>query len=530
MENVVYKIGSELPETIFGKKYSEGYGTLSFNIPMMEENPDYSLLFHIYIDVSGSMSDYVDYTSRRTKMMLLKHALKNILLYFAEKCENVYVQVKGFDNVIHNYIDTIHINKTNVQELLGKIDPIEPMNSTNIELALNSLNDELEKEYFEIPIENRVAILLTDGEPTEGLRNTCKLVDIVKQKCSHHFIGLGNQHNGLLMHRLGHKNIYTTNWYINDIEHTGDVYGEILFNELHRVYYKSTIKVVGGKVYDYIKGEFVDNLVIGSLYAETTKNYHVMIEDEKLFNIVISGRQKDGTLLHTNAEKKSGEFIEIAKQYIRLCVQKLMFIIREETAEQESHTQTIFNRAQMFEPYYNDAFNNNINKKTQKDINSLLVFIKSFIKDHHLEDDVFMVELYKDVNVMKNSYGTRDTFKIVSGREDSQGKQTAFNSASQYEDDFDADDNVLPPKLQRDCSSAYRTPRRSDLMRGISDTINDSESKPVIHCDNTDPVTILSLPHQTRLGLVNGSEKILQRQIVNFADDKSYLESPEIIE
>ena len=32
MQNFVYKTGAQLPETIFGKEYSDGYGTLSFHI------------------------------------------------------------------------------------------------------------------------------------------------------------------------------------------------------------------------------------------------------------------------------------------------------------------------------------------------------------------------------------------------------------------------------------------------------------------------------------------------------------------
>ena len=30
MQNIVYKVGSNLPETIFDKEFSDGYGTLSF--------------------------------------------------------------------------------------------------------------------------------------------------------------------------------------------------------------------------------------------------------------------------------------------------------------------------------------------------------------------------------------------------------------------------------------------------------------------------------------------------------------------
>ena len=67
------------------------------------------------------MSDIIDFKRNRSKMQLLKHTLKNILMYVAENSEDVYVQVKGFDNVIHNYIDTVLVTKENICELLKNI-------------------------------------------------------------------------------------------------------------------------------------------------------------------------------------------------------------------------------------------------------------------------------------------------------------------------------------------------------------------------------------------------------------------------
>lgn len=510
MQNFVYKTGAELPETIFGNEYSNGYGTMTFNIPDTKTTLDCPLLFHIYIDVSGSMSDIVDFKKNRSKMQLLKHTLKNILMHFADNCDNIYVQVKGFDNVIHDYIDTVKVSKTNILELLTKIEPIEPMNSTNIGLAINSLNDELEKMDLDIPLNNRVAIMLTDGEPTQGICSTRELVNMVKKKCSYHFIGLGNDHNGILMYELGHKNVYTTNWYINDVEHTGDVYGEILFNETHRIYYDNTLSVTGGKVYDYIKGEFVNTLEIGTLYEETTKNYHLIIEDDTAFTLVLNGKQKDGIPYSITAQQESYEPLEIEKQYLRLCVQKLMFIVRKNAANIET-TESIFEPVQLhkYPPRLNAHTNLDVGLK--QTIDTLYDRIKEFIKTNSLDKDEFMEGLFKDVNVMKNSYGTIDSFKIISGREDSQGRQTAYNTASQYEDDHL---DIFPPKLQRESSSAYRTPRRCDMMRNISDNTCDNN----IASDNTSPIPRA----RARLGLLSPLESppLLQRQTTGFVENR----------
>ena len=184
MKNIVYKVGSNLPETIFDKEFSDGYGTLSFDIPNIEEKKNEPLLFHIYIDVSGSMSEIIDFKSHCSKIQLLKHILINVLHHITEKCNNIYIQVKGFDDNIHDYIDTIKVTKDNIQELLLKIEHIRPLNSTNIGLALQSLNIDIDTGYFDIPIENRVAIMLTDGEPTAGICTIPELVEIISKKCS----------------------------------------------------------------------------------------------------------------------------------------------------------------------------------------------------------------------------------------------------------------------------------------------------------------------------------------------------------
>jgi len=518
MQNFVYKTGAQLPETIFGKEYSDGYGTLSFHISDSDTKRNHPILFHIYIDVSGSMSDIIDFKRNRSKMQLLKHTLKNILMHLAENSEHVYIEVKGFDNVIHHYIDCVKVTKENISELLAKVEPIEPMNSTNIGLALTSLNNDLDKNQDTIGLKNRVVIMLTDGDPTTGECNTSKLVDMVTKECSYHFIGLGNDHNGILMHELGHKNIFTKNWYINDIEHTGDVYGEILFNETHCVYNDNVIAVTGGgKIYDYIKGDFVDTIAIGTLYEETTKNYHILIHDLEKLEITIQGKKLDNSEFSLKAEQATYEPLEIEKQFLRLCVQKLMFMVRKDAAKIENN-QTIFEPSYLQNNYRpNINVRANLDIQLKKDIDMLYDTIKTFIKENSLEKDEFMEGLFKDVNVMKNSYGMLDSFKILSGREDSQGRQTAYNTASQYEDDCL---QLFPPKLRRDGSSAYRTPRRCDMMRNISNNNN-------CNYDNDDSDNTSPIPRaRARLGLLSpqSNQPILKRQsTTGFEEEEEYL-------
>jgi hypothetical protein len=527
MLNNIYEQYSKIPQIIYGSELAEKYGTLSFDITNPKKMTNDPLLFHIYIDVSGSMSDVLN--DGRTKIQLLKHTLCNILHYFADKCNNIHVQVKGFDDSIHDYIQPIEVNKTNIKELIQKIDSIRPMNSTDIGLALFELNRDVESEYLNIPLKNRIAIMLTDGEPTSGIQTKNELVNIVKHDCSHHFIALGNEHNGKLMYELGHKSMYTSNWFINDLEHTGNVYGEILFNETHRIFYDNKITVSGGKIYNYNTGEFVTELKIGPLYDETSKNYHLMIEEPDNFTIIISGKNEDDDNMYCNLTAKiihnitdsyfsnnqEKEFIiKITKQYLRLCVQKLMFELRtqseNETYNREYRLKHIFGISQP-DVKPNAEFNDKVT--------TMYNFLVTYMRLNNLQEDEFILELVKDVNVMKNSYGKEDILNIVSAREESQGQQTAFNTSSQYDDDLHS---ILPPKLTRAPTSAYCTPGRTDLIRDIST----NENLAIITPDDTQDVFgfAFSQPSLSRLSTIayNSPERsqVLNDTTINDNNDE----------
>ena len=52
---------------------------------------------------------------------------------------------------------------------------------------------------------------------------------MVTSEQSQHFIALGDRHNADLMQKMGNKNRFTSHWFINELEMTGSVYGEIIF-------------------------------------------------------------------------------------------------------------------------------------------------------------------------------------------------------------------------------------------------------------------------------------------------------------
>ena len=467
--NIEYT-GKQLPIVDNNIEDTSNYGVLSLETSDIKTN-DLPILFHIMLDVSGSMSDIVSHN--RTKIQLLKHTIVNMIHYFAENTENVYICVKGFDNNIHNYIEPILVSKSNVDILLNKISKIRPIQSTDIGLALETLQNDMSNEINEDKY--NVGILLTDGHPTSGKMEINELVNIILHDKTYHFIALGNEHNGDLMNALGNYHSETSNWFINEIEHTGNVYGEIIFNETNRLCKNNIIHVENGTIYDYRKGTFHNQLNIGTLSREEKKEYHILANNQYICNIFIEGIQIESNEKYKKIANKTkcniGENLEtnnnifVTKHYLRLCVQLLLYNVRSDLEK----VRTIDNSFTCFQlPIHQPKL-----KKNDKYINhakKLKKIILEVGKENNLENDLFLTGLINDLHVLLNTTGHVDQYKHITSRESSQGRQSSYNTASQMEDDPIDFHDISIPTLSRNSTTAYTTPSRVKLMRDISNT------------------------------------------------------------
>ena len=479
LEYQLFKENDEFKPSLFSNDVlKKSYGILSLNT--MKSNgfirKNDPLLFYIMIDISGSMSDILK--DGRTKMDLIKFVISNMLHYLLE--HNIYIHIKAFNDKLHNIVETTEVGYKNIEQIIDKVNKIRPMGATNLGLALSSIDSLLNDQDTNIPFpysdcivwepwetRNTVTILLTDGEPTTGIMNVNELTTLVNNECSNHYIALGDRHNHDLMQKLGNKNEYSSNWFVNDVEHTGNVYGEIIFNELNRLYSNNVINVEGATIYDYYKGEFVNELKIGMLYSDTNKTYHLEYDPNETDNIkiILNGFDLiDEYEFKQEAEKTDfSEKYEGQKQYFRLCVQTLLCYLRK----QERPKQNIFQGFRYVNTdFRDDKAMTNFNEK----IITLKIRIKDFIMNNNLDGDTFMLELLKDINVMMNSQNSPNQHMFINARETTQGQQRSYNVPSQFEDDdFDENSLLPPPNLQRDCTSTYVTPARAALMRGVSD-------------------------------------------------------------
>ena len=78
---------------------------------------------------------------------------------------------------------------------------------------------------------------------------------------------------------------------------------------------------------------------------------------------------------------------------------------------------------------------------------------------------MFLTGLINDLHVLLNTNGHIDQYKHISSREDTQGRQCSYNTASQMEDDPNDFHDIQIPSLSRNSTTAYTTPSRVKLMR-----------------------------------------------------------------
>lgn len=462
---------SSLPEE-YGEYHTQKYGVLSLET-MDTNSSTIPKLFTFMIDVSGSMSDIV--SKGRSKIQLLKHTLQNMVLHFAHQTENMYIEIIGFDNNIHSYVDCICVSKENVNEIVSKIQSIHPMNSTDIGLAINTMNKHLNIPHDSIKNENKVGVLITDGEPTSGITNTTELIGLVENSHIYHFIALGQDHNARLMNALGKKTTKSCDWFIDDIEFTGNVYGEILFNETNRVLDDCVIHVNNGNIYNYKKGCFENTLAIGNLSSESKKDFHILTENMENVSITFTGiNATSRETYHITSSKETPEVennVSLLKQYYRLCVQKFLYDVRSDLHEKNERLR-----------FRRDCFTigippqrHNVDANNIKCAGDLKDNLQKFVKQYHLEDDEMLRGLVNDLSLIEEmNHQILDPFTSLSARENTQGRQLAFDSGSQT---MDLNEGTLdPPGLTRTRTTAYTSPGRTQLMRDMSADVNDDIS------------------------------------------------------
>jgi len=229
------------------------------------------------IDCSGSMNDKCK--DHRSKMDHIKHTLTNMVHYFIDNPEhNVIISVFTFDDKIYNIIEKEIINEKNVDKIIQLIQTIYPRDLTNIEIAIQNSCDFIDKCIVENSHHNITHIFMTDGDVTDGSSDITVLKSKVHKNVSNVFIGFGINHNAYMMNYLA-SDIQNSYFFIDVLEKSGLVYGEILHNIIYKILKNCEIYIRNGFIYDWKQNSWVNHLPIGEIVSEANKYFHLICEE-----------------------------------------------------------------------------------------------------------------------------------------------------------------------------------------------------------------------------------------------------------
>jgi len=424
---------------------SDHFGVLQFKmVSKSSTNISQTSAILLTVDCSASMSDRS--SDGRTKMHHVTHTLKRILSNFAEMHKlnnaNIFVSVVAFDNKIHKIFDFTKITEENVESLKNMVNAIVPLESTNIELALREamhICDEYKKVN---PTYYLHHIFLTDGETTDGEKNPDVLSELVNNDYPNVFIGFGKHHNAALLSCLsnGVRNDYR---FIDNIEYSGIVYGEIIQNILYNIIDIGCISVKNGLIYDWKLNQWVTDISIANLAGSCERTFQIKAEDMYEIKIDVYCTLFDG---NTSPEEKLLNTVVHYPPLIDLNKDENQDITVDLTPYAfRQKTQELLHEASMLSK--NDSTHDCLQYEKEislKDkLRQFLKFMMNYVEKTDKKSDKFMKLLCDDIYVILNTLGNRESSMWILNRESSQGKQQTYK-ATPTRNDF-----IATPILHR---------------------------------------------------------------------------------
>ena len=498
------------------------FGTLQ--LEMNETSQITNPLFILFnIDRSQSMDDICP-TDHKTKMEHAKHTTKKMLEILLKKTyhyppQTIYVQLLVFDDETKEIIPKTLLDSTTITQINASIDSIQPQNSTNLELALTKSREIMENEKEELFAENekekekekendpetymKTEIFLTDGNATSGIKNVRRLTELSLYSVDndeHIYIGYGDDHNANLLQSLAQSRNNASYYFLDQIENSNLLFGEILHGILYPVLKNTTIKTNNCEIYDYKTNTWSNTLKIGPLLSESVKTYHVRTKnlDEKIpaticaeqitaticaeqitaticaeqITATICAEQITGTICAEQITTQNTPFIyrvevlpdptqqDLTKYMFRQKVQEYLYLSKHISNYIDESSKQMIIIPKDERKRQNDRINS-----VKNDMKLFMKYLKCYMKANYLEHDKFHQTLYEDLYISYKTFATLKGAMYSGARQHSQGRQTSYIiSPLKCGDDDSDDDNNNNNNL-----NLPRSPNTPILFRHLSE-------------------------------------------------------------
>jgi uncharacterized protein YegL len=396
------------------------------------------------IDCSQSMSELCE--DKKSKMEHAIYTLQKILVEFANTPNiDIFVSVIAFDTNIYEIFDFEKITHENLDILIQKIQKIEPNLATNIEIALNTANSNIKKYLHQNNTNNYKIhhIQLTDGIITEGERDHNNLLNLINDDYSNIFVGFGIEHDSDLLETLSNKKNGDYR-FIDMIEKSGLVYGEIIYNILYSTLECPRLVIENGKLYDWKNNSWENEIQLSNLPSGVKKEFQIKSYNPDDVNIKLYGicsnniENKEELIIEMNTlseqiyqDSNLLECIDLTKYAYRQLTQELLYEIKNSKVKLDVEKKNIHNKKFNFTQLdieNVEKSNNTINNEFyfSNKIKSLLEKVKKYMKMNNIENDNFMKLLVDDIYVCYKIVETDFNKMFITARQRSQGNQNTY--------------------------------------------------------------------------------------------------------
>jgi hypothetical protein len=383
----------------------------------------YPLFLLFSIDITGSMSEPASHNS--TKMSCLIQTFHNIISFLSTCGANVYIKVNTFNETCVTLVDTTLVTPTNVNVIQEQINALEPDGCTNIGAALKKAATDMNSYINENPKNVAGHIFLSDGEATSGECNFTVLANMIDINYQNTFLGFGIHHNATLFQMFASKRLAEYR-FIDNVEISSLVYGEVLNNYLYPGINNITITISNASVYDYNTNTWVTSLFEDTICTEIERIYHIKTRNinDGIITATLSGELKGipiDSMEDFNNERTS--------QVEKLCEVQSTF----NNAIKENFDKYLF-RQKVQELLFRSKELNSGNSISKEDLikcmKDTFKTIKAYMQDNDLVNDSFFVMLCDDIHIVYRTLDSQVGVMYATSRITCQGKQQSYQTSS----------------------------------------------------------------------------------------------------
>jgi len=262
-------------------------------------------IMYASVDASGSMEETATRRGEvpKSKMDFVHMTMSNMIQYIASQEEEnphaeFYLAVVSFDSFATCVLQPCRVTRENKDRLIQTITSVRPRGGTNFQKCFQEIARLMsyESQYIpsnpSIPEEfiTRMHVFLTDGVNNEGEKSVERLVSFLtptfpetdtttpttRKAATQIMVGYGPDHDSTMLQSLCAKFPKSKQWFIDDVEKTGCIFGEILWSAMNTAF--ADVKLSSNaEVYDFATMSWKNEISLEDLTHETSRSLHIRV-------------------------------------------------------------------------------------------------------------------------------------------------------------------------------------------------------------------------------------------------------------